>query len=303
MGLLQALKDSWRKNAPEVIGLLDGSMPRFITAGRPREPLEGVPVFCYHLVTAEQLGADLEFLRRNGYRTLDADEFLELLAGSRPLPARSVVLSFDDGPRNFHDVAFPLLREFKARALHFIAPGLHADANENDGVADRPMTWQEILAIHRSGLVKFQSHTLESRFVPKWPLPAALAGCEPRIEESRRRPPLALAEDFVRSKQALEARLPGLVVNHLSFPMYLGTQQAVDTAKAAGFRACHWGYLPRRALNRAGDSPYFISRLSDEFVRRLPGAGRAGLAELLRERARRVQVARAWRRRFAPFAA
>jgi hypothetical protein len=303
MGVLQALKDSWRKNAPEVIGLFDGSMPDFVTAARPREPLGGVPVFCYHLVDAQQLGADLEFLRRNGYRTLDADEFLEHMAGTSPAPSRAVLLSFDDGPRNFYDVAFPLLRQFDARAIHFIAPGLHADSNEDDAVDARPMTWQEILTIHRSGLVRFQSHTLESRFVPRWPLPAALAGCEPRIEDSRRRPALALGADFAQSKQALEAKLPGLIVNHLSFPMYLGTQGAVEIAKGQGFRACHWGYLPRRPLNKAGDSPFFISRLSDEFVRRLPGSARVSFAQLFRERARRVQAARAWRRRFAASAA
>jgi peptidoglycan/xylan/chitin deacetylase (PgdA/CDA1 family) len=303
MGLLQALKDTWRKNAPEVIGLFDGSMPDFVTAARPREPLGGVPVFCYHLVEAQQLGADLEFLRRNGYHTLAADEFLEHVEGTRQIPDRSVLLSFDDGPRNFFDVAFPLLKEFGAQAIHFIAPGLHADSDQDDGVEDRPMTWQELLTIHRSGLVRFQSHTLESRYVPRWPMPAALAGCEPRIENSRRRAALNLAEDFAQSKRALEAKLPGLIVNHLSFPMYLGTEGAVEIARAQGFRACHWGYLPRRPLNKRGESPFFISRMSDEFVRRLPGMGRVGFAQLLRERARRVQMARAWRRRFAPSAA
>jgi hypothetical protein len=297
MGLLQALKDSWRKNAPEVIGLFDGSMPAFITAARPRDTLAGIPVFCYHLVEAEQLGADLEFLRRNGYRTLNGDEFLEALQPSAQTQ-RTVLLTFDDGPKNFYDVAFPLLKQYGAHAIHFIAPGLHAD--RYDTHADtRPMTWQELLTIHQSGLVQFQSHTLESRYVPKWPMPAALAGVEPRIESSLRKPPLSLAEDLAQSRQVLETKLPGLAVKHMSFPMYVGTPEAVETARAQGFSACHWGYLPKRPLNRPGDSPYYISRLSDEFVRRLPGSGRVGFTDLFRERARRVQVAKAWRRRFA----
>lgn len=301
MGLWQVLKDSWRKNAPEVLGLFDGSMPDFITAVRPRDALPGIPVFCYHLVEAEQLGADLEFLRRNGYRTLSGDDFLQALKPSAQTQ-RAVLLTFDDGPKNFHDVAFPLLKQYNARAIHFIAPGLHAESYDTDANT-RPMTWEELSTIHLSGLVAFQSHTLESRYVPKWPMPAALAGVDPRIENALRKPALSLAADLARSREVLETKLPGLAVKHMSFPMYLGTPEAVEIARAQGFSACHWGYLPKRPLNRPGDSPYFISRLSDEFVRRLPGSGRVGFTELFRERARRVQVARAWRRRFAQSAA
>jgi len=297
--LLSRLRDGWRKNAPELIGLFSGALPAFVAASRPADVLEGIPVFCYHLVEAAALRRDLEFLRRNGYRTLGAPAFLDHLEGGTSVSPRSVLLTFDDGPRNFFDVALPLLREFQAQALVFAAPGLHADDDPAEEQRDRPMTWRELGVAHRSGLVDVQSHTLESRYVPQWPAPAALAGCAPALEAQRRRATaLPLAMDLARSQWLLEERLPGAVVRHLSFPMYHGTEEAVALARSLGFRACYWGYREGRPLNTAGQSPFYVSRLSDEFVRRLPGDGRASLLDLARERARRIRAARHWARRY-----
>jgi polysaccharide deacetylase len=297
MSIRKVIGDAWRKNSTELVGWFNGSLPAFVTARKPRE-LDGVPVFCYHLVRPEQLEADLEFLRRNGYHALTADAFLAYLNGWAAISPRAVVLTFDDGPRNFYEVAYPLLRKHETAAVAFIAPGLHTDAGSRDDTSDRPMTWQEIREIHDSGWVAFESHTMESRYVPDWPRPAPLAGCAPAIEAARRRPPRPFAEDVFASRAAIAARLPGSTVEHLSFPMYHGSESAVREAESSGFRACHWGLVPGRPLNRRGDSPFQISRLSDEFVRRLPGERRASLGDLCGERLRRARAARAWRRRF-----
>jgi peptidoglycan/xylan/chitin deacetylase (PgdA/CDA1 family) len=292
-----SLKAAWRKNGPELLALFDGTLPRFVMARRPQGALGGVPVFNSHIVEAETFGADLEFLAANGYVTIGARELVDHLTGAGSLPERAVLLSFDDGPRNFYDVAF-LLKQYRARAVHFIAPGLHAE-DDPEGTDARPMTWPEIREIHESGLVEFQSHTFESRYVPTWPAIAPLAGCAPAIENSRRRPQaLGFEEDLALSRSELEARLPGARIDQLAFPMYLGSDATVATARRLGFRACHWGLMRGRPLNRSGDSPFHIARLSDEFIRRLPGHGRLSLRDLWRERAHRVQLGRAWRRRF-----
>lgn len=299
VGVLTTVRNVWRKNAPEVIGMFDGSLPAFVTARQPRDIGSSVPIFCYHLVEPERFRADLQFLQNNGYRTLSATAFLEHLQGKRQAPERSVLLTFDDGPKNFYDVAFPLLKEFDAHVLAFIAPGLHAEAGVDANIELRPMDWREIGEIHRSGLVEFHSHTFESRYVPGWPRPASLCGCEPALEESRRSAtPLSLRDDLQRSREMLESRLPGFQVKHLSFPQYIGTPEAVELAQSLGFEACHWGYIPQRPMNKPGDSPFFISRTSDEFLQRLPGTGRATMIDMVRERLHRIREARAWRRRY-----
>src|SRR5262245_1057332 len=140
MGLLRVVKDAWRKNSPELAGLWNGALPAFVMARAPAECV-GVPVFCYHLTTARSLEADLRFLAENDYETLGASDFLAYLDGQRDA-RRAVLLTFDDGPRNFFDVTFPLLQRFRARAVAFVAPGLHDEATSQD-IVDRPMTWDE----------------------------------------------------------------------------------------------------------------------------------------------------------------
>jgi peptidoglycan/xylan/chitin deacetylase (PgdA/CDA1 family) len=298
MSLLLKVKDSWRKNSDELRGFWNGSLPEFVTARRPRAP-QGVPVFHYHEVKSESFDAELAYLARNGYRTLSGREFVGYLSGDEKLAGDAVLLTFDDGPRNFFDVAFPLLQKYGAKAVAFIAPGLHRERSPGDETDARPMNWDEIRAIHDSGLVEFQSHTLESRFVPKWPQPAALAGCDPMLEESRRGAPLAFERDLEESRREIQSRLgEGVAVDQLAFPQYIGTTEATETARRLGFRACYWGLIPGRPVNRPGDSAFQVSRVSSEFLRRLPGKGRISVLDLVHARMESIRTGRAWRRRF-----
>jgi peptidoglycan/xylan/chitin deacetylase (PgdA/CDA1 family) len=289
----QAIARSWRKNSYEIKGLFDGGLPRFVIAPRPRGLGASLPVFCYHTVSAGRLDSDLKFLAGNRYRTLSADELLATLRGERRPSSREVVLTFDDGPVNFFDVAFPLLQEYDARAIAFVAPGMHFDVPPAAfrHVADRPMTWAELRHIHASGLVDIESHTLESRYVPEWPQPRSLNGVNGAMEDALRAAPLPLEEDLRRAKALLESRLPGKVVRHLAFPAYDGTPEAVAAAVRCGYEACHWGIIPGQPTNSTGTSPLRISRVSYEFLRRLPGDGRVSFAGLVTYRLKVIRAA------------
>lgn len=297
--LLATLCDSWRKNSPELRATWNGALPNFVAARRPPHRLEGVPVFAYHVVNPADLEADLHFLHSNDYRTLSAAQFIDFLSGSYRLTGPSVLLSFDDGPRNFYTSAFPLLRRFKALAIAFVAPGMHVEG-DNPDLSARPMSWEEISEIHATGLVDFHSHTLESRYVARWPQTVPLAGCTPSLELDRRGVPHSLAEDLALSRVALQTRLPGGRSDQLAFPMYDGTAEAIEIARAIGFRACYWGLIPGRPLNSLGDSPFYISRMSHEFLRRLPGKGRMTLRQLFAARWRKILSARESRRQLRP---
>ncbi|MEP7312863.1 MAG: polysaccharide deacetylase family protein [Pseudomonadota bacterium] len=294
MSAIQRIKDAWRKNSPELLGLVNGGLPTFVSRARVDRSSPAVPVFSYHVVSAELLRADFEFLRRNGYRALTLDEVAARATGEAPIGEREVALTFDDGPRNFFDVAFPLVLEHGVHVTAFIAPGLHADQFEDfQESAYRPMTWGEIVQLHASGLVSIQSHTLQSQYVPRWPAAAELAGVDPRIEARLRQPPLGLAADFRAAKQLIEARCPGTSVRHLCFPMYQGNAAAIEAAAASGYTACYWGLLPGSPDVTRGTAPMHIPRLAGEFLRRLPGEGRLSLRQLLRNRLDAIAASRA----------
>ncbi len=281
---LTAIGNSWRKNWPEVHCGLTGGLPRFLFSRNPKPCDPGVPVFCYHVVSADIFRDDLSFLKHNGYTTLTADALLDHLEGRQAAPPKSVVLTFDDGHANLHDTVFPLLCEFGCKAVAFVVPALHRDDN---GPGDNPAvglcTWPQIREMHDSGAIDFQAHTNSHRYIPDWPRAVPLAGVDPGLVERRRPEPTGLVEDLGGSKAELELRLEK-AVQHLAFPQYNGTDQAIRDARELGYRGFFWGVLPGRPVNYPGDPADPIVRVSGEFVRRLPGVRRATLGQILKSR-------------------
>lgn len=296
----ETIRTIWRKNAPELLGFFNGSFPEFVLARNPQSLQGSVPVFHYHLVEAGRFEADLGFLTDNGYTTIDADEMVDFLCGRAQVPEKSVLLTFDDGPRNFYEVGFPLLMKYGHKAVIFIAPGLHETAYDDfDPDWPRPMSWEQLREIHASQHVQIQSHTFESRYVPAWPRPAAIAGCHPAIEAARRGVPKSLKEDLLAARELIEQRLPGARVRHLAFPQYDGNENAIRTAAEVGYASCFWGMLRSRPVNRRGDSPYQITRISGEYLQRLPATRRMSLSGLAIQRLHIISEGYKWRSRYA----
>jgi peptidoglycan/xylan/chitin deacetylase (PgdA/CDA1 family) len=286
--LIAACKDVWRKNWPEAQAAATGGLPQFIFQARPQPLGSNVPVFCYHVVDAQRFDADLDFLSRNGYVTIDADGLLDHLTGRRPAPEEAVVLTFDDGPVNHHEVVFPLLKSYGMRGVAFIVPRFHEEASpgfagSSSHLPLRPLNWSQIREMQDSGVIDFQSHTYEHRYLPRWPEPLNLEGSDPEVVAALRGPALAVEEDFRLSRQILEQRL-NKCVRHLAFPMFEGTAEALHIGRECGYEGFWWGVLPHCPGNRPGQSPSRIVRLKPEFLRRLPGEGRLSLSRVLEER-------------------
>ena len=277
------LRRIWEKNWPEIHCDLRGGLPSFLWSPNPPSPSDDVPVFCYHIPDAESFRADLEHLRRNGYQTLIPDQLLAHLNGTEPAPPKAVVLTFDDGSVEVYRTAFPLLKEYGFRAVAFIAPSFHDGAPEGTDQG-RACTWDELAEMHASGVIDVQSHTLEHRLMRRWPEPAPICGV---VNGPHIAPPTTLysmREDFRLAKALIESRL-GNRVRHLCFPCYDGTTEAIEAARSVGYESFWWGVLPRVPDNRpAENAAHHIVRVSDEFLRRLPGDGRVSLVPILRAR-------------------
>ena len=279
----------WEKNFPEFHAAATGGLPQFIFAPNPDDIASSVPAFCYHVVDASDFEADLNFLQRNGYNTVDADTLLNHMEKRAVAPPRSVAITIDDGARNLYDVAFPLLMRYQMKAVAFIVPGLH---RENGATPGSPLSWQQIREMHDSGVIDFQPHTYEHRYVPRWPEPLDLEGSDSTQVRGLRGPALTMAEDFRLAKEALELRL-GRTVAHLSFPKFNGTEEAIRIGRATGYKAFWWGVLPHRPDNRPGDPTSHVVRLDACHLRRLPGDGREPLNRVFFRRYRGAPM-RAW---------
>ena len=73
----------------------------------------------YKVRTSTEFIKDLDFLLKH-YKPISIHDFLESLKNERPLPGNCFLLSFDDGLREFHDVATPLLRQKGVPAVCFL---------------------------------------------------------------------------------------------------------------------------------------------------------------------------------------
>ncbi len=276
---------TWRKNWPDVRAALGQGWPSFVWERSPEGLVDGVPVFCYHVIDDRKLETDLQFLSQNGYRTLTATSLLEVLSGEAEMPDRAVVLTVDDGAHNLYETIFPALQQHDFHAIAFVAPAFH---RERYDVPDdrRPCTWDELREMQQSGHVNVQAHTWSHRYIPNWPEPLDLAGIDPAYSRAiQQAEPLTLEADLAKAKLTLEDAL-GSVIAHLAFPMYEGTADAVRLAQSLGYQSFWWGTKPGRKGNRPGTRPTGIVRLSAEFIRRLPGDGRISLKEIAQRRFR-----------------
>jgi peptidoglycan/xylan/chitin deacetylase (PgdA/CDA1 family) len=270
----------WEKNWPEFRAAASGGFPEFVLARRPFRLGSGIPAFSYHVVDAKMLESDLDFLYTNRYVTIDADTLLSHLRRDTQAPSQAVVLTFDDGARNLYEVAFPLLKRYRMKAVAFISPGLHGDGTNESWQGSSPLSWSQIREMHASGLVDFQSHTYEHRYIPRWPELVDLEGSDRTLNRSMRAPALSLEDDLRLAKSTLEEKLTK-TVRHLAFPRYRGTKEALRIGNLCGYEAFWWGPLPHRPHNRPGQSPAYVVRINGRYLRRLPGDERVSFSRIL----------------------
>lgn len=176
-----------QKNRHVLESLLLGNAPAFVSGRSPRAIRGEVPVFTFHTAEPVSFERQCRHLVENGYHTLDADEFAHWIASGQAPPENAVVLTFDDGLAEVWTVAFPLLRKYGLHAICFLIPGVIPDdaspprpnladvwdgrAEHDDVVrphrgADALCSWNEIRAMHETGVVQFESHTLAHGVVP-----------------------------------------------------------------------------------------------------------------------------------------
>jgi peptidoglycan/xylan/chitin deacetylase (PgdA/CDA1 family) len=171
MTLLRVVRQAW--DAWEVPrDLVLGRYPEFVRGGAL--PRGQVPVFVFHSLETETFRRKLEYLSANGYVTLSAVDYFQFLMGTRPVPDRAIVLTFDDGRASLWTVGAPLLRRFGMTGIVFLIPGRtvsrpgplpptiddpRAETLAPTGGDEGLLSWEQIEALSRSGPFEFQSHT------------------------------------------------------------------------------------------------------------------------------------------------
>jgi peptidoglycan/xylan/chitin deacetylase (PgdA/CDA1 family) len=102
-------------------------------------------------VTPPDFQAQMDWLKASGYHPIDLSQLRAYFEKQTQLPARPVVLTFDDGYSDFFTTAFPVLNSHGFRAVSYVVPGF----------LDQPryMTTAEVKAIDGAG-IEIAAHTM-----------------------------------------------------------------------------------------------------------------------------------------------
>lgn len=208
------------------------------SGGLPRPA--SVLVLCYHAfgdlrddallaqyaVRPEDFARQIDALERRGFHFLHPGAFLEAVREGRPLPRRTVLVTFDDCYADLLAVARDVLAPRGIRALAFAVGGMATGTNEWDadqGATRLPLLGEEGLrAIEKMG-IEIGCHSLSHRPLTGMPgaeLEAEIAGSVASLERWGLRPPRFFAYPFgahdAAARAAVEAA--GLAAAFTTFP-------------------------------------------------------------------------------------
>jgi hypothetical protein len=186
--------------------------------------------------------AQLRFLKENGYSALTLDQALGILAAPDQEDRKYVVLTFDDGYRDFYTDALPQLQKYGFTATVFLPTGYIDDRRRTFKNIDC-LTWSEVREAHACGIV-FGSHTVT----------------HPQLATLKER---EVQAELFRSKEQIENGL-GLEVHSFCYPFQFPEADSEfvvflqKTLELAGYRN---GVSTIVGGATSKDSPFFLKRL------------------------------------------
>jgi len=114
-------------------------------------------------VSKEDFFKQMDYLYKEGYRSLTVDEFLQIYRDKSNVSSKDFLITFDDGYENFLSI-LSILKEFKFKATLFLVSGLVGKTNIWDEREGRQteilLSWEQIQKILEEGIVEFGSHSL-----------------------------------------------------------------------------------------------------------------------------------------------
>ncbi len=183
---------------------------------------EGTPILLYHAIgtrgepagafvmPARRFASHMKWIRRLGYVPLSLDDFLACQCTHTFPPARSVVITFDDGYADNFAHAFPILKQYNIPASIFLVSQYVDQANHWDAegeLAHRPlMNWRQIQEMDAQG-IRFGAHTrthVDLTAAPPSQAEIEIASSRTDIESELGRPVETFAYPFGRHDPAVQ---------------------------------------------------------------------------------------------------
>ena len=117
-------------------------------------------------VTADRLVSFFDWLRGNGWTAVSLDDIARARRGENALPAKAVLITFDDGYRSLYTRVYPLALAYGYPIVAALVTdwletpaGAMVRYGDRQVARERFITWGQAREMQRSGLVEFALHT------------------------------------------------------------------------------------------------------------------------------------------------
>ncbi len=159
-------------------------------------------------VAPDDFAAQMRWLRAHGYHTITQRRLFDALERGKPLPAKPVLLTFDDGYRDVFGKAMPILARLHMRATAYVITA------RISGPDPSFLTWSRVRALERHGF-DIGSHTVHHLELTALPDASALS-------------------ELTASRRVLERHL-GHPVQWFAYPAGAFDAHAADLVREAGY--------------------------------------------------------------------
>lgn len=205
-----------------------------------------IPILLYHYVEYVQdkkdtirmslnippfiLEDQIKTLKDNGYIFITPYDVNHALMTKSQITKKSIMLTFDDGYRDFYTNVFPILKKYNVKAVAYVVPGFINHSNY--------MMENQVEEIAKSPLVEIGAHTMHH----VW-----LKGLDAKTAKY----------EITESKKELEKRLH-ITIQAFAYPYGAFDTQTIQTVKDAGFTTAV-STLP--GTEASEENKYFLYRL------------------------------------------
>ncbi len=172
----------------------------------------------------------LQTLQQAGYTFMTMEEVGNVLDGKQDLPDKPIVMTFDDGYRDFYTDAYPLVSKYKVKATVYVVPGFINGSNY--------LTSSQLVEIAANPSIEIAAHTVHHVWLKNMHVAQA-------------------TKEITESKEDLE-KMTGRKIVSFAYPYGAFDDQALSLVKNAGFITAV-STIPGMEVNQA--NRYFIFRL------------------------------------------
>ncbi len=193
----------------------------------PLYAAQSIPVLCYHrcgeevkdsmTIKTKAFAQQLEWLKVNGYTVISLDMAAQYLSGKiKSIPAKSIVITADDGHKSVYSDMAPLIKKYKVPVTLFIYPSAISNAKY-------AMTWDQLRELEATKLFHVESHTY---WHPNFKREKKSLSKE-EYEKS-------VHAQLYKSKATLEKKM-GHSIKYLAWPFGIYDEDLLIKAKEAGY--------------------------------------------------------------------